>query len=170
MTTSASEREAFLPKTPTQSKSPMKETRHWLPSTSRHVVITPEMLNQQLDLDSPYNPNPFKTQDPEKGEDVPETNDLADTDGVIRGSKRLTRMAKFQKQILNRGYIPLALRFISLFFAIVALFLCSWITKFSVRGGIQMRPSTVMAFAVNAISLVYLPWIARVSFILLVRS
>jgi len=121
------------------------------------------MLNQQNDLDSPYNPNPLSDEDREKGADVPETDDLGDMASVIRGSKRLSRLAKFQSMLLNRGYIPLVLRFVSLFFAITALFLACFITKYSILGNIQTRPSTGMAFAVNAISLVYLPWVAKVS-------
>jgi hypothetical protein len=162
LTLSASEKEAFLPKSPPLSRPTTKETRHWIPSTSRHVFITPQMLNEQQDLDSPYNPNPFGDMDPEKSGAVPETDDLVDALSVLRGSKRLTKMAKFQREILNRGYVPLVLRFISLFFAIIALFLCGFITKFSILGGIQTRPSTAMAFAVNAICLAYLPWVAKV--------
>lgn len=120
------------------------------------------MLNQQLNLDKPYDPTPFKDADLEKHGDIPETDDFHDMVGVLRGSKRLSRMARFQRKILYKGYVPLVLRFISLFFAVTALILAGFITKYSYLANIQARPSTGMAFAVNIIALVYLPWVAKV--------
>lgn len=163
------EKDHFLPKSPPLSKSAQKETRHWTPSKTRHVIISPKMLNEQLDLDSPYNPNPFE-HDPEI-EKARESHDslvrksMQGANGlVVTIAKRRTRWTKFQQTVLNRGYVPLVLRLISLIFAIAALIIAAFITRHSVMGGVETRPSTVMAFVVNGVCLVYLPWVARVRF------
>lgn len=162
-----SEEDAFLPQSPKEAKATFKETRHWIPSHSRHVIITPEMLNDQLDLESPYNPNPLD--DPELAQVIADTNfviqkeNRLDTIGTHRAvKKRKTLWAKVRLHILGRGYVPFTLRLVSWIFAIIALFLAAFITRFSVRGGEATRPSTVMAFVVNAIAIFYLPWVARV--------
>jgi hypothetical protein len=161
-----SEKDSFLPKSPPQSKPSTKETRHWIPSTSHHVIITPEMLNEQSNLESPYDPNPFN--DPEL-EHVLNPSDFVirkerhDTNGTMRSvTKRKTRWTKMQAIILNRGYVPFALRLISWIFSIVALFLAGFITRFSVRDRVATRPSTVMAFVVNGVAIFYLPLVAKV--------
>jgi hypothetical protein len=166
-----SEKDAFLPQSPSQAKPTRKETRHWIPSRSRHVIISPEMLNDQADLNSPYNPNPFN--DPELSKVITDANFVIskdnrnDTNGPHRAvKKRKTLWAKVRLHILSRGYVPFTLRLISWIFAIIALFLAAFITRFSVLGGEDTRPSTVMAFVVNAIAIFYLPWVARVPFIL----
>jgi hypothetical protein len=162
-----SEKDHFLPKSPAQLKSSQKETRHWTPSKTRHVIISPQMLNEQLDLDSPYNPNPFE-HDPEteKALRSHETLLRKSTQGadglVVTVTKRKTRWTKFQQTVLNRGYVPLVLRLVSLIFAIAALIIAAFITRYSVMGGVETRPSTVMAFAVNGICIFYLPWVAKV--------
>ena len=125
------------------------------------------MLNQQLDLDSPYNPSPF-LHDPEieKGRQSRDTLIRKSTQGpngtVVTMTKRKTRWTKFQQTVLNRGYVPLMLRMISLIFAIAALIIAGFITRYSVMGGVGTRPSTVMAFVVNGVSVFYLPMVARV--------
>jgi hypothetical protein len=120
------------------------------------------MLNIQQDLDSPYNPNPYNNPDLEN----PGTSDgsqLNDEALALRGvPKKKTRWTKFKLTVLNRGYVPLVLRLISFFFSLAALFIAGFITRFSVLGGVETRPSTVMAFVVNAIALFYLPWVAKV--------
>lgn len=55
------------------------------------------------------------------------------------------------------------LRLISLLFAIAALIIAGFITRYSVMGGVETRPSTVMAVVVNGVSVFYLPMVARVS-------
>lgn len=160
------EKDSFLPKSPNQVKSPNKETRHWIPSTTRHVIISPEMLNKQLDLDSPYDPNPFDDPGLENGIKSPDFNlikggpDVNGTRHCIQ--RRKTRWTKFKATILNRGYVPLVLRLISCIFSIAALFLAGFITRASVLGGVGTRPSTVMAFIVNGIAIFYLPLVAKV--------
>ena len=162
------ENDHFLPKSPPLSKSTHKETRHWTPSKTRHVIISPEMLNEQLDLDSPYDPNPFE-HDPEiekarKSHDTLVRKSTQGANGLtVTLTKKKTRWTKFQQTVLNRGYVPLVLRLISLIFAIAALIIAAFITRYSVMGGVNTRPSTVMAFAVNGICMFYLPWVARVS-------
>lgn len=158
----------FLPQSPVHLKSSQKETRHWTPSKTRHVIISPTMLNQQLDLDSPYNPSPF-LHDPEIENARSESHDTLirkSTQGpngtVVTVTKRKTHWIKFQQTILNRGYVPLVLRLISLIFAIAALVIAGFITRYSVMGGVETRPSTVMAFVVNVVSVFYLPMVARV--------
>jgi hypothetical protein len=87
----------------------------------------------------------------------------SDANGKRRSvQRRRARWTKFQTTVLNRGYVPLVLRLISLIFSIAALFLAAFITKFSVVGGVGTRPSTVMAFVVNGIAIFYLPLVARV--------
>lgn len=162
-----SEKDHFLPKSPAQLKTSQKETRHWTPSKTRHVIISPEMLNEQLDLDSPYNPSPFEHDpDLEKALKSHETfvrKSTQDANGVVvTVTKRKTRWTKFQQTVLNRGYVPLVLRLISLVFAIAALTIAVFITKYSTMGGVETRPSTVMAFLVNGVCLFYLPWVAKV--------
>jgi hypothetical protein len=155
------ENDSFLPKSPPQSKPSQKETRHWIPSRSRHVIISPEMLNDQLDLNSPYDPNPFNDPNLEKVLTIP--NQKPDVNGARhRVQKRRTRWTKIQATILNRGYVPLVLRLISWIFSIAALFLAGFITRESVVGGVETRPSTVMAFVANGIAIFYLPLIAKV--------
>jgi hypothetical protein len=86
-----------------------------------------------------------------------------DANGKRRSvQRRRTRWTKIQATILNRGYVPLVLRLISLIFSIAALFLAAFITKFSVLGGVGTRPSTFMAFVVNGIAIFYLPLVAKV--------
>src|SRR5208282_4585806 len=114
------------------SRPSQKETRHWIPSKSRHVIISPKMLNDQLDLDSPYNPNPFNDPDLEKVLSSPDYG-IRKQRPSVNGNrdtiqKRKTRWTKFQATILNRGYVPLMLRLISWIFSIAALFLAGFIT------------------------------------------
>jgi len=166
-----SEDDEFLPKSPTSppnSHPALRDVRHWIPSTNRHVVITPEMLREQSDLESPYNPNPFDNNADvdRKGMDrgllsSKDGTAMAGTIGTSMGRRKST-LAKIRYSILNRGYIPLVLRLISLIFSIVAVILAALITRNSVQGGIRTRPSTIMAFVVNAIAIFYLPWAARV--------
>ena len=155
------EEDSFLPKPPPQSKTARKEIRHLIPSSSRHVIVTPEMLNEQLDLDSPYNPKPFNERRLEEiaSENYMTRKQRLDTEDNLQ---RRTKSAKFQAIVLNRGYVPLVLRFISWIFAIVALFLAGYITRYSMLGGVDTRPSTVMAFVVNGIAIFYLPLVAKV--------
>ena len=124
------------------------------------------MLNDQLDLNSPYNPNPFNDPDLEKVLSSPDYAIRKQRSGVggnrLALQKRRTRWTKFQATVLNRGYVPLVLRLISWIFAIAALFLAGFITRNSVVGGVETRPSTVMAFVVNGIAIFYLPLIAKV--------
>lgn len=125
------------------------------------------MLNEQSDLDGPYNPNPRNDPDIEKVIKSPELN-LVKERPKVNGTKhsivkRKSRRTKFQATILNRGYVPFVLRLISWIFSIAALFLAAFITRFSVLGGIGTRPSTFMAFVVNGIALFYLPWVAKVN-------
>src|SRR5579859_1457642 len=142
---------SFLPQQPQQARSSRKETRHWTPSTKKHIIISPDELNEQIDLDSPYEPNPFSDPNLEKGHAANGKGGHArhDTIASLVPSKRKTLLDKFQFMILNRGFVPLVLRFISLIFSIAALFLAGFITKFSMLAQVQTRPSTVMAFAVN---------------------
>lgn len=164
-----SEKESFLPKSPQHSHPTLRDVRHWIPSRNRHVVITPEMLRQQSNLDDPYNPNPFDNDAnaDENGVDgeLLSSKDRRGTGGTIASQtagRRKTAWAKIRYSILNRGYIPLVLRFVSLIFSILAVILAVFITRTSVVGGVATRPSTVMAFVVNGISVFYLPWAARV--------
>jgi hypothetical protein len=142
-----------------------KETRHWIPSPSRHIIISTEMLNEQTDLNGPYNPNPFNDPDLENGiasNGHVTRKERHDTNRVLRpAQKRKSRLAKVQTIVLNRGSVPLVLRFISWIFSIAALVLAGLITRDSVRGGVETRPSTVMAFVVNGIAIFYLPWVAK---------
>ena len=162
-----SEKDVFLPQSPNQAKHTNKETRQWIPSRSRRFIISPEMLNEQLDLNSPYNPNPFN--DPELAKVITNTDftirkeNRHDTSWTRRAIvKRRPFLTKVKIHILSRGYVPFTLRLISWIFSIIALFLAGFITRFSVRGNEETRPSTVMAFVVNGIAIFYLPWVARV--------
>lgn len=160
-----SEKDSFIPKSPKQSKRNQKETRYWVPSSTRHVIISPDMLNNQTDLDTPYNPNPFGKLDLEArhSKDSPVRKEIHDANGLTRIiQKRKTRLTKMEATVLNRGYVPLMLRLISYIFSVVAIILAGLITRFSVRGGVETRPSTVMAFIVNAVALFYIPWVAKV--------
>jgi hypothetical protein len=158
--------DAFLPKILPHSKSALREMRHWIPSTHHHVLITPEMLREQSNLEGPWNPNPFdEANDEEKGIDngVPGSKERKTTVGTLGIlAPKKTAWQKVRYSILNRGYIPLVLRFISLIFSILAVILAAFITRNSVEGGVETRPSTVMAFVVNGIAIFYLPWAARV--------
>jgi len=118
------------------------------------------MLNKQGDLDGPYNPNPFRSPDLENGED-PDGLSGDDHGPPLNLPKRKTRWVKFKLTVLNRGYVPLVLRFISFIFSVAALFIAAYITRFSARADVGTRPSTVMAFVVNGCALVYLPWVAK---------
>jgi hypothetical protein len=126
------------------------------------------MLNEQLDLDSPYNPNPFNDPNLEKAtnaQDHEARKEKYEANGRLRPitkAKRKTILLRIQTTILNRGYVPLVLRLISWIFSIAAIFLAGFITKYSILAGIETRPSTVMAFVVNTIALFYLPLIAKV--------
>lgn len=160
-----SEKDSFIPKPPEQSKPSQKETRHWVPSSKRHVIISPDMLNNQTDLDTPYNPNPFGNSDLEarKSKDSAVRKEILDANGVTRTiQKRKTRLTKIEATVLNRGYVPLVLRLISYIFSVLAIILAGLITRFSVRSGVETRPSTVMAMIVNAVALFYIPWVAKV--------
>ena len=126
------------------------------------------MLREQSDLDSPYNPNLCDNNAEVDGKEM-DRRLLSSKDGTATAGtigtpmgRRKTTLAKIRYSILNRGYIPLVLRLISLIFSIVAVMLAAFITRNSVEGGIRTRPSTVMAFVVNAIAIFYLPWAARV--------
>ena len=152
------ENDLFLPKSPPRSKPSEKETRHWIPSTSRHVIISPEMLDDQLDLNSPYDPNPFNHPDLENVLAIRKPK----ADNRYRVQKRRSNWTKVKATVLHRGYVPLMLRLISWIFSIAALFLAAFITRESVVGGVETRPSTVMAFVANGIAIFYLPWIAKV--------
>jgi hypothetical protein len=121
------------------------------------------MLREQSNLEGPWNPNPFdEANDAEKGIDdgLPGSKERKTTVGILTPKK--TALQKVRYSILNRGYIPLVLRFISLIFSILAVILAAFITRNSVEGGVETRPSTVMAFVVNGIAIFYLPWAARV--------
>ena len=124
------------------------------------------MLNEQLDLDSPYDPNPYNDPDMERvinSEDPMFINEGQDATGIRYSiQRRKSKWTKFRATILNRGYVPLVLRLISWIFSIAALFLAGFITRFSILGGVETRPSTVMAFVVNGIAIFYLPWVAKV--------
>ena len=124
------------------------------------------MLNEQLDLDSPYDPNPYNDPDMERvinSEDPMFMNERQDATGIRYSiQRRKSKWTKFRATILNRGYVPLVLRLISWIFSIAALFLAGFITRFSILGGVETRPSTVMAFVVNGIAIFYLPWVAKV--------
>ena len=166
-----SDKDEFLPKSPTSpphSHPALRDVRHWIPSTSRHVVITPEMLREQSDLATPYNPNPFDN-NADVNERKMDGDRLSSKDGKATArtigtpvGRRRTTLAKIRHSILNRGYIPLVLRLISLIFSILAVMLAAFITRNSLEGGVETRPSTVMAFVVNGIAIFYLPWAARV--------
>jgi hypothetical protein len=162
-----SEKGSHPPTPPPPSKQALRDVRHWIPSTTRHVIITPEMLREQSDLDGPYNPNPFDD-DPNADEEGPDGELLSPTDrnvatGASRSSaRRRSTWAKVRHSVLNRGYVPLVLRLVSLIFAILAVMLAAFITRNSVKGGVETRPSTIMAFFVNAVAIFYLPWAARV--------
>lgn len=118
------------------------------------------ILNEQQDLDSPYNPNPHHIPDLES------TGIYEDPEGnhgeIVHVGRRKTLWKRIKHTILNRGYVPLVLRLISFLFSVAALFIAAFITRFSVLGGIDTRPSTGMAFVVNGIALFYLPWVAKV--------
>jgi hypothetical protein len=124
------------------------------------------MLNEQLDLDSPYDANPYNDPDMERvinSEDPMLVKERPDETGNRCSiQRRKSRWTKFQATILNRGYVPLVLRLISWIFSIAALFLAGFITRFSILAGVETRPSTVMAFVVNGIAIFYLPWVAKV--------
>jgi hypothetical protein len=124
------------------------------------------MLREQSNLDGPWNPNPFdEANDAEKGGDdgLPGSRERKTTVGSLGIlAPKKTTWQKVRYTILNRGYIPLVLRFISLIFSILAVILAAFITRNSVEGGVETRPSTVMAFVVNIIAVFYLPWAARV--------
>src|SRR5271156_675456 len=154
------EKDSFLPGSPAPSKPSTKETRHWTLSTTRHVIITPEMLNQQQNLDDPYDPNPFNDPDLEKSNDPIRR----DSPAILRSSHRRKQkfFTKIRLIILNKGYVPLVLRLISFIFSFAALIIAGYITRTSVRTGVQTRPSTVLAFVVNASALFYLPYVAKV--------
>ena len=119
------------------------------------------MLNQQQNLDDPYDPNPFNDPDLEKTDDPIRR----DSPAVLRSSHRRKQkfLTKMTLIILNKGYVPLILRLISFIFSLAALILAGYITRTSVRTGVQTRPSTVLAFVVNASALFYLPYVAKVS-------
>ena len=124
------------------------------------------MLNEQLDLNSPYNPNLFNGPGLEKALSSPDYvfhKQRPDVnDSRITVQKRRTRWTKVRATVLNRGYVPLVLRLISWIFSIAALCLAGFITRHSILGGVETRPSTVMAFVVNGIAIFYLPFIAKV--------
>jgi hypothetical protein len=123
------------------------------------------MLNDQIDLDSPYNPNPLNNPDLEARGSGNSTikKEIHDVNGIKRTTKkRKTWLTRMEASVLNRGYVPLVLRLISYLFSVIALFLAGFITRFSIMGGVATRPSTVMAMVVNAVALFYIPWVAKV--------
>jgi len=124
------------------------------------------MLNEQSNLNGPFDPNPFHDPELENIVNAAEydIHHEHDANGILRKvPRRKSYLSKFKVTILNRGYVPLVLRFISWFFAFAALFLCGFITRYSMIGGVETRPSTVMAFVVNGVAVFYLPWVAKVS-------
>jgi hypothetical protein len=125
------------------------------------------MLDEQSNLNGPYDPNPFNDPDLEKTLNTTDlTKQHAHEVNGTRGSlsKLKSRKSQVQAIILNKGYIPLILRLISWMFSIAALILAAKITRDSVKGGLSTRPSTILALVVNAVAIFYLPWVAKVFF------
>src|ERR1700686_567728 len=117
-----SENPAFLPKAPPKSMPSGKQTR-WAPASTRHVIVSPEALNKQSDLDSPYNPNPFNIPDLESTGIYEE---VEGAEGEPSQLKRKTLWKRIKLTVLNRGYVPLVLRLISFIFSIAALLLAAF--------------------------------------------
>jgi hypothetical protein len=120
------------------------------------TTISVEMLNEQMNLDAPSETNLSGDIDLEKRKGK-RRRDTFTVSGI-----RNSRLRRFQIAVLRRGFIPLVLRLIAFVFAIVALVLASYIVRLSINAAIANRPSTVMAFTVNSIAMIYLPWIAKV--------
>ena len=153
------------PRSPSPRKPGTADAHHSIRPLSHHVVVSSEILTQQNNLDTPYDPRPWESDSGhEKQSTLANWNPHDPKPSTARTrTKTRTLWGALNRTLLHKGYIPLALRLTAFIFAVIALILAAYITKYSIRGNIEERPSTIMAFVVNTVALFYLPWIAKVN-------